>query len=307
MKRLSKPGLQSILLATLVGIPLPFCSCSVIPIAVALWRSGASAGACVAFLVSCPEIGFDSISLTLKLIGEEFLLARLLLVSLTAIIAGLLVDHFSTTTNPWERTEPPTFEQGGIVAGLKYAYTKLLIDLAPALCLGFLIAGIAQAFTPELSSYSESLLSKPLAFLISLPVYICAVAATPLGAVLLAKGLSAGTVMIYLLAGPASNFATFTVLASEWGKKTSMIYFLTVASLTIAGGYIIDGFLPELSKASLNEGQKQLAHHSHHLRHDLFLEVLPSIALIILLAWALFMALSKAKQKKNSSKPCCGH
>ena len=90
--KISRPTFKSSLLAALFGIPLPICSCGVIPTAVALRKEGASKGASVSFLISTPATGVDSILATYSLLGLPFAILRPVAAFVSSLFGGVLTN-----------------------------------------------------------------------------------------------------------------------------------------------------------------------------------------------------------------------
>lgn len=274
-KQISKPGLKSVLKSSALGLPLPLCSCSVIPVGISLRRAGASRGATSSFFVSTPEIGVDSFLLSYVLLGPLLAFSRAIASFVSAVIAGLSVDLLVKEEASDETSSGETPSCCAASAGLgeeksrrsvgmvltrafRFGFVELLDDFSKLLLLGFLVAAlISAAFPPGLF---ESLALSPLAYsfimlFVSLPVYVCSVASTPVAAALLAKGIPAGAVLVFLLAGPATNITTMLVLRKELGSKALFLYVLSVTAVALGLASLIDygplaGYLPELKDAA---------------------------------------------------------
>lgn len=261
---LKTPGWKSVARASVIGIPFPLCSCSVIPVGMSLRRQGASKGATSSFLVSTPEIGVDSFLLSTSLLGMSITIARILAAFVSAIVVGTTIDFFC----PEERAPSPpspspssccskkadccdtSSERAlGLVGRLRnifdYAFITLLADLSRYLLIGFILAAAivtflpAELFTPDRLSNNGSLI---LFFLISIPTYICAAASTPIAAAFLSKGVSAGAVLVFLLAGPATNLTTVAAIRGELGVRAFSIYVLGITVVTLCIGWIVNAF-----------------------------------------------------------------
>lgn len=253
-RHLGGRGTGSILKASLLGIPLPLCSCGVLPVAVDLRNQGAGRGASAAFLVSVPETGVDSMAVTYALLGPFLTMVRPVAAFLTATVTGILIEKLPDDAP----SEGPFPSDGNVhalasedssavprlrrlVEGFRYAFGDLLRDMGGWLFLGILISGFIAALVPEdftqriFAHEGRSLL---LMLLMGVPLYICASASTPIGAVLMAKGLSPGAALVFLLAGPATNAATLTVLHRFWGKAATAIYLLSVAVCSVVMGWV---------------------------------------------------------------------
>jgi len=259
--------LSSVIKAALFGIPLPLCSCSVIPIAASLKKEGASKGAVSAFLISTPETGVDSIALTYALLGPVFTVMRPLSALMTSIIAGIAQNLFYSTHLSNEKSDPQTkslsclgkscsdtnqedvYEQNvsgqmkKLMSGLKYSFTDLLPDIGKYLAYGFIISGVITYFIPNqlLANMSEhSVLSMLIMLIISVPIYTCATGSTPIALALLLKGLNPGAALVFLLAGPATNIVTISAVGKILGKRELIIYLLSICITSILFGLLLD-------------------------------------------------------------------
>ncbi|MBF0120712.1 MAG: SO_0444 family Cu/Zn efflux transporter [Desulfobacterales bacterium] len=256
-KNLGKKGLASILKASLIGVPLPLCSCGVIPAAVGLKQQGASKGASTAFLISTPESGIDSIAITWALLDPIMTIMRPIAAFFTATVAGILVDllpdeeHKEINTCSCKGTCNNTGNNLKIYptikirlkSGIQYAFGDMLSDIGKWILIGIGIASLISYFVPTefFIYYSKNEFVSLLSILIiSIPLYICASASTPIAAALVFKGLSPGAALVFLLAGPATNAATITVIAKVWGKKATITYLMSIAVCSIFMGWIVN-------------------------------------------------------------------
>ena len=263
-RHLGQGRFSSVFKAALFGIPLPLCSCGVLPAAAALKKQGANNGATAAFLISTPESGIDSIAVSYALLDPIMTVARPLAAFLTALAAGmtenllrppkprLAVADFSgvvagccggTDCLPEEQAARPSLGRK-LLTGMRYALGELWGELAGWFFLGLLLAGIISALVPDtlISGYLSGGLSSMLLLLVfGIPLYICATASTPIAAALILKGVSPGAALVFLLAGPATNMATLTVLANLLGKRTTVVYLTAIAVGAILCGLAVDG------------------------------------------------------------------
>ncbi len=254
-------GMTGILKAAAIGIPLPLCSCSVLPVASQLSRSGAGRGATVSFLISTPESGVDSILLTYSLTDPLLTIARPVTAFLTAIVAGFTETLFPAQNAPVATEGPECSDNCGcavapnnrpysrwytrVWSGVRYAFTDLLKDLAPSLFVGFVLAGLIGALLgADASHIPESLrtgwLGYAAAMVIGLPLYVCATSSTPLAAVLLASGFSPGAILVFLMVGPATNVATIVVVRKMLGFRATLRYVVSIAVVAIGAGLLLD-------------------------------------------------------------------
>lgn len=255
---------QQVFRAALVGVPLPLCSCSVLPVAGQLRSSGVSRAGTVSFLVATPESSVDSVLLTWSLTDPLLTIARPVTAFLTAALAGLGEAAFEEDSAPdplpataaecddcncktdGSKSQPPVMGgMGRIVAGQRHAFSTLIGDLAPYLLVGYLLAGLVAALT------SAYLLNPPdwitggwLAYVgviaLGVPLYMCATSSTPLAAVLLAAGFPPGAILVFLLVGPATNVAALAVLKRILGIPATVRYLISIVTVSIACGLLLD-------------------------------------------------------------------
>lgn len=247
---------RSVLNAALLGIPLPLCSCGVIPTAMSLRKEGASKGATVSFLISTPQTGVDSIIATYSLIGLPFALLRPLAALVTSLFGGCLVNRFddkdvcsTTCAAPSEGVDGGvrvSFRQR-LQSAFRYAFVEMMQDIGKWLLLGLVVAGLITVFVPDsfFALFADKpLLSMLLVLAFAVPMYLCATGSIPIAVALMLKGLSPGTALVLLMAGPAVNVASMLVISKVMGKKTLLFYLLSIVSGAIAFGLAIDYLLP---------------------------------------------------------------
>jgi uncharacterized protein len=265
VKHLGGNGFRSVFKASLFGVPLPLCSCGVIPVAMGLRKQGASKGATASFLVSVPETGVDSVAITWALLDPLMTIIRPVSAFITALVTGSLINllpeqHVVSETDTAESCCPANSDNNTQLTqkpllrrlkdGVVYAFTDLLKDIGGWLLLGILIAGIIAYFVPVdfvdryLGGEYSSLL---MMLVIGIPLYICASASTPIAAALVLKGLSPGAALVFLLAGPATNAATMTVVAKHLGKAATVVYVSAIAVCSLAFGWFVNRIYEWLS------------------------------------------------------------
>jgi len=263
-RHLGRGKVSSVLKAAALGVPIPLCSCGVLPAAVSLKRQGASNGATTAFLISTPESGVDSIALTYALLDPVMTVARPAAAFTTAAVAGIAenvlgrekegeairpdlrcpVDNCCDGVEclPEVHKSHHTFFEK-LKAGLGYALFELWEDIAPWFLLGLLLAGVITSLIPSelMAKHLGGGLSAMLIMLaVGIPLYICATASTPIAAALILKGVSPGAALVFLLAGPATNVTTLTVLFGLLGKRAAGIYLASIAVVSVACGLALD-------------------------------------------------------------------
>lgn len=264
IRHLGRGRFASVIKAALIGIPIPLCSCGVLPAALSLKKHGANNGATTAFMIATPESGVDSIAITYALMGPVMAIARPMAAFFTAVAAGVAENLIGFQT-PLPATVPePVLPPAGccegaacsgptivrqqvlrrkISAGMKYALKDFWGDLAGWFFLGILLAGLITTLIPEdiFSRYLGSGLPAMLLMLvIGIPLYICATASTPIAAALILKGVSPGAALVFLLAGPATNVAALTVLFGILGKRAAAVYLAAIALCSVGCGLLLD-------------------------------------------------------------------
>lgn len=247
-RHLGKNSLASVIKATLVGIPLPLCSCGVVPVAASLRRSGSSKGATVSFLIATPQIGADSFLLTYSLLGWVFGIFRILASLLTAFAAGLTVNivtrgEDSQPAGPGAGSAPSEGRLERFRTILPYIEYDLLGSIANSLLVGLLLAGAITALLPDgfFEKYLNSNLGSMLLMMaVGIPMYVCASASTPIAASLIMKGLSPGAALVFLLTGPATNAVTITTVLRILGRRSAAVYLLAIALVALALGYLMN-------------------------------------------------------------------
>lgn len=286
-RHLKEKGLKSVLKASAFGVPLPLCSCSVIPVAVSLRKSGASKGAVGSFLVSTPEIGVDSFILSLGMLGPVVAVLRALAAFFSAIMVGLLIDFFPEKSEQLipgadllaANKKKSCCENSGeiepikktVILGnsLRYAFVDLVDDIAISLIVGFLAAGLISVLIPADFNLATNLSFFQQLFvvlLVSIPLYVCASSSTPIAAILLAKGMSLGVVLVFLLVGPATNIATVIVVIRELGKKAFFFYIFGISFVALSLAVILNYYSFNL----VDIGSVAMAEHHHGEYNSLF-------------------------------------
>ncbi len=248
-KYLGQNNFKSVFNASLLGVPLPLCSCGVIPTGISFYKNGASKGATNSFLISTPQTGVDSILVTYSLLGLPFAILRPLIALISGVIGGIFTNAFDKNT---EAIKNQTITQDITYKTLfdkifKYAFVDFLQDIANWLVIGLLIAAFISVAVPE-SFFTNYLNNKFVSMLVvliaSIPLYVCATSSVPIAAVLLMKGLSPGAALVFLMAGPATNAATITVIKNSMGKKALFSYLFSIIFSALFFGTIINEFLP---------------------------------------------------------------
>ena len=257
---LSGKGFRSVLYGALFGIPLPLCSCGVIPTAMSLRKQGASKGATVSFLIATPETGVDSIIATYSLLGLPFAIIRPIAACCNALLGGCFVNILDDDTTVQEVSEEdthcscghdhdshPTTFWGKIREALTFGFVEMMEDIGKWLVIGLIIAGLITVFVPD--SFFTVFKGNPIASMaltlcIAIPMYICATGSIPIAVALMLKGLTPGAALVLLMAGPACNMASILVIRKVLGNRTLLTYLASIITMAICWGCIIDYVLP---------------------------------------------------------------
>jgi len=269
-RMLGRRGTGSAVKAAIIGAPLPLCSCGVLPAAFGLRRGGASKGATASFLVATPETGVDSIALSYVLLGPIMAVVRPIAAIASAITAGVIVDRIdraeqSSAPSPADApsdspccasssaastasagetkaAEPVPGRTKRLGDGLGYAFTRLLDDLSGWLVAGMIVAGLLLTIFPpaSISAWASGPLAMLAVLAISVPMYVCASASTPVAHAMILAGVSPGTALVFLLAGPASNFAGIMLIRRELGTRAVIGYLIGVIGGALAFGLALD-------------------------------------------------------------------
>ena len=305
-KQIGQKKFSSVLKSTLMGIPLPLCSCGVIPVAATLKDYGASKGATTSFLVSTPQTGLDSIFLTYGMLGPVFAIFRPVAAFISGLFCGLIVnvvdeeEHIHHTSNSKIKKNDSLFVER-ITSGLKYGFLTLPEDIVVPLFQGLVIAACIGFFVPPdfIASYvsANALLEYFVMLIVSLPLYVCATASIPIALVLYSKGISAGAIFIFLMAGPATNASSIAIIGNIMGKKILYIYMVLIAFSAVFFGVIFDLFF-ELNDNIL----KNTHHHMHENLFYIFLTVLFGFIMANAYYSKLMKNIPNIETPKNSEK-----
>lgn len=237
--------------AALLGIPLPLCSCGVIPTGTALYRNGASKGGTVSFLISTPQTGVDSVLATFSLLGLPFALIRPLAALVTGVTGGWLTAKITRnetggSAGPVETEKAQNWSQK-LLSAFRYGFVEFIEDISKWLVIGLVLAALISALIPD--NFFNVLNLPPvlqmlMILVVSVPLYVCATGTIPLAAVLIMKGISPGAAFVLLMAGPATNAATITMIGKVLGRRSLLVYLFTIIAGALLFGLAIDYVLP---------------------------------------------------------------
>ena len=283
--KISKTNFKSVLWSALFGIPLPICSCGVIPTSIALRKEGASKGASVSFLISTPATGVDSILATYSLLGGPFAILRPVAAFMTAMLGGLFTnvvtkkepetgvavvgethephhehehcdcegDHCSCSQEGHDEHSKKSFVQK-VRETLEYGFVNMIGDVSKWLIIGLLLGALIAAFVPDdffLFLHEYLLLCLVVVLVLAMPMYTCATGSIPLALALVEKGITPGAALVLLMAGPATSIASMLVVGKAFGKRTLAAYLTSIALGALFFGFIIDTFFMDTFLASM--------------------------------------------------------
>ena len=283
--KISKPNFKSVLWSALFGIPLPICSCGVIPTSIALRKEGASKGASVSFLISTPATGVDSILATYSLLGGPFAILRPVAAFVTAMLGGLFTnvvtknepetgvavvgetheahhehelcdcegDHCSCSQEGHDEHSKKSFVQK-VRETLEYGFVNMIGDVSKWLIIGLLLGALIAAFVPDdffLFLHEYPLLCMVVVLVLAMPMYTCATGSIPLALALVEKGITPGAALVLLMAGPATSIASMLVVGKAFGKRTLAAYLTSIALGALFFGFVVDTFFMDTFLASM--------------------------------------------------------
>lgn len=256
-RHLGGRGFRTVVKASLFGVPLPLCSCGVIPVSVSLYKHGAGRGAAVSFLLSTPQTGVDSIFVTYSLLGPFFAVVRPIAAFLTGLFGGGLVNWLDPSQNASAESpktcsddcctpekKPPKWQRM-----LRHGFVTLPTDIGLPMLVGLLIAAAISAWVPDdlfavRLAAGSNLAAMFVMMLVGIPIYVCATASVPIAAALIAKGLSPGAALVFLMTGPATNAAGLSTLWGVLGPRSALLYLFSTAFCALASGLAVDAILP---------------------------------------------------------------
>jgi uncharacterized membrane protein YraQ (UPF0718 family) len=301
-RQLGGRGLWPILKATLFGIPLPLCSCGVIPVASSLRRNGASRGAAAAFLLATPQTGVDSIAVTWSLLGPVLAFFRVAAAMVSGVMSGFAVNLLkdgadapapspaqqdALTSNSCAESCHENEEKGGALRRMVvFAFVTLPRDIGPSLLVGLLLAGLIEALVPPELFHGLfgqgvagriSMMASMLA--LGIPLYVCATSSVPVAAALVASGISPGAALVFLMTGPASNMASITTSLRIFGRRATIVYLGTLIVTSLTAGFLLDGLFPSLTFATRATSSVESAAWWNHVAGAALLALLAAVLL----------------------------
>ncbi len=298
---------KSVLLSVLFGVPLPLCSCGVVPTAVAMRKEGASRSATTAFLIATPQTGVDSIAATWSVFGAPFAILRPFAALIVGIFGGFLSGRLSkggegiSCNAPEEGDERPAGFKAKCRSALEYGFTNMIQDIGKWLVIGLLLAGLITIFVPDdffvTFAGGNALFNYLIVIAIAVPMYVCATGSIPVAAALMLKGLSPGAAFVFLMAGPATNIASILILSKTLGRKSLIAYLFSIITGAFLFAFLADFALPrEWFTAKLMGTMKSCCSAGGHSEASL-IQIISTIVLTFLLVRAFIL-----KKKKTNSK-----
>jgi len=297
---LGKRGLWQIVKASLLGVPIPLCSCSVIPVSASLRRHGATKGATISFLTSTPQTGVDSIAATWGLLSPLFAVFRTVIAFITGCICGVSVEAFTPETEDENSQHDeelcamcsPAPARDRWKKIFTYGFGTLPKDIGRSLLAGILISALLGALVPD-DFFTRYLSSEWLSMLavmaLGIPLYICSTGSIPIALGMISTGLSPGAALVFLVSGPATNAATITTVLKTMGKKAVAVYLITLAVCSLTAGWMLNRILTAGMIAE---------HADQHASESSWFAQACAVLLTALLIYAIL------PQKKKS---CCAH
>ena len=296
LRWLRDDSLKCVATSSAIGVPVPLCSCSVVPVVAEMRNKGASRSSCMSFLITAPETGADSILVTNAFFGPIVAIVRPVISFITAVVAGIFCiglikdDHDAAKASDHDHCHDCDHDHGShqaLIADrddcyvspaqlkvllvnwlkgssgdappddqnldfkklvkhvLRYGFIEIADDILFALLVGVALGGVLFLALPsDLMAHEYArYLSYPVMVLIGIPLYICASASTPIAAALVAKGVSPGAALIFLMTGPATNTGTIAIIVSQFGSRFASIYVASVIAVTVGLGIAIDVLL----------------------------------------------------------------
>ena len=303
-KYLSQNNRMSVVYAALLGIPLPLCSCGVIPTAIGLKKEGASKGAVASFLIATPQTGIDSILATFSLMGLGFAIIRPVAALITGICGGLLVNRWVKNDEATAVvSDTCTIERGNpLWRVLKYAYFDMMQDIGLRLFIGLLLAALINVVVPDeffLTFGYQPLLQMLVILIVAVPMYICSTGSIPIAAALMLKGLSPGAALVMLMAGPAVNIASILVVRKSLGRRFTWIYLLTIVGFAVLFGLLINALGISAFGLTENCGMHSACCHSEAASPSVFQIICSSLLLLFIIIALSMKFFSRFKKQQD--------
>ena len=314
-KHLAGSDWRSVVKAAMFGIPLPLCSCGVLPTAVSLRNNGASRAASTSFLIATPQTGVDSIAATYSLLGLAFAVIRPVAALVTALFGGMLVvrveqsedvnhgencdSHCDGDDCECRSVQKATTLGGKVAEALHYGFIDMMKSIGRWLVIGLVVATLITVCVPDdfFAVFAQyPVLNMIVVLALSIPMYVCATGSIPIALSLMLKGLTPGAALVLLMAGPAANFASVLVINRAFGKRTTVAYLASIIGGAMTFGLLVDYVLPA------SWFVPQLADEMVKCSHcTSWLNVVSSVVLVALLVLTQVEMIIRRKRIKNNT------
>jgi len=281
-KHLGKPGWWQVTKASLLGVPLPLCSCGVLPVAASLRRHGASRPATLSFLVSTPQTGLDSFMVTYGLLGPVVAVFRVVAALVSGIVCGLLAECFPaerhTGSQSVEADEDLNGKRPTFWEGMQFGFVTLARDIGRAMLLGIVISGLLTALVPNdyfAAKLGAGWVTMFVMLLVGIPLYVCSSGSVPIALAFIKMGLSPGAALVFLISGPATNAAALATVWKLLSRRSMAIYLVTIAVCALASGWVLDQLIVSMNTDVLA--------HEHSMMPAWLKQVSAVVLLVVLL------------------------
>jgi len=293
-------GILSIIKASIFGVPLPLCSCSVIPVSASLKKHGASKGAVTSFLFSTPQTGIDSVMVTYGLLGPMVALVRPFIALITGILCGSIVygldkDYDSIDSNECHDECCDPIYQSAIKRMLSYSFITLPKDIIKPLIIGIIIAAMINLYLPVTiidNFIGQGFLSMIIMIIIGLPLYVCATASIPIALAMMSKGVTLGAALVFLMVGPATNTTSITTMVKILGKKSTIITIFSLIIISLFFGVVVD---------SLNLSMPRILDENHIHSHLSIINIISAILMLMIAINTLVGSMGINPKLKNTN------
>ena len=292
-------GIWPILKASAFGVPLPLCSCGVIPVALSLRKHKASKAATIAFLLSTPQTGVDSIMVTYSLLGGLLAIFRPIVALITGLVGGVSTELFTNKEvieqeDCQESCCNNAKSEGVFKRIFKFSFVTLPADIAKPVLIGLAIAACLSAIIPDdfFAEYlGQGFGAMVIMMLLGIPVYVCATASVPIAVVLIGKGLTPGAAMVFLMTGPATNAITFSTILKTMGWRTAVVYIVTVIGCALTFGVLLDYMISIGFKVNIADGKSSML--------GPMVSNISAVTLLLMLLWPIFKDVFSGKKREH--------
>lgn len=289
-------GRMGVLKAVVIGIPLPLCSCGVIPVGLGLRKSGAGQGSTVGFLISTPQTGVDSILVSASFLGWPFAILKVVAALITGLVGGYLTGQETDSDTAALPQESGCCQSAhGWTTVFTHAFS-LIRSIWRWLIAGVIVSALITYFAPTELIRQQPLLSGFTALLltlvISLPLYVCATASVPIAAALVESGFPPGAALVFLMAGPATNVATLGAIYRTLGKRPLVIYLTTIILGSLAAGMLFNGLVEQTAATA-----------GAHEHGTPWWATLSGLVLAAVVGWFAIQEIIAAIQRRRGTKP----